>query len=135
MEEKEKEKVEKLIEKADRKLRAAQRLCEDEMYEDAISRGYYGMYHAATALLLTKEITAKTHSGLLAMLSLHFVKPGIMEEEYYSMIARDKDLRENSDYEPFYIGSSDEAKCVIDDAQGFIKRVKELIQVLSKEAD
>ncbi|MDI6704421.1 MAG: HEPN domain-containing protein [bacterium] len=127
MEEKTKEKVTKLIEKAERKLKAAHKLYESEMYEDAISRGYYAMYHAATALLLTKDLTAKTHSGLLTMLSLHFVKSGAMEEEYYSMIARDKDLRENGDYEPFYIGSSDEAECVIEDAQKFIKKVKGMI--------
>lgn len=123
------EKISKLIEKAERKLKAAYQLYETEMYEDAISRGYYAIYHATTALLLSKGLTAKTHSGLLALFSQHFIKTGLLPEDYYDIISRDKDLRENGDYEAFYIASLDEAKTVIEDAEKFIKKVKEILNV------
>jgi uncharacterized protein (UPF0332 family) len=87
------EKIIKLMEKSERKLKAAQKLYDDEMYEDAISRGYYAMFHTA------------------------------------QMISRDKDLRESGDYEPFYIASIDEARCVIEDAKEFIKKVKEILKI------
>lgn len=70
MDEKLKLRITKLIEKAERKLQAAQKLYEIKMYEDAISRGYYASYHAGMALLVSKGLSAKTHSGLLAMISL-----------------------------------------------------------------
>ena len=84
---------------------------------------------ATTALLLSKGLTAKTHSGLLALFSQHFIKTGLLPEDYYDIISRDKDLRENGDYEAFYIASLDEAKTVIEDAEKFIKKVKEILNV------
>ena len=129
MEEKLKQKLTKLLEKAERKLKAAEKLHENDMYEDAVSRAYYAMYHAAMALLLTKDISPRTHSGMLTMLSLHFVKSGEMQEEYFQMISKDKELRENGDYEPFFEGTSEEAMLVINDAHKFIEKAKEILNI------
>jgi len=38
------------------------------------------MYHAAKALLLTRNIAPKRHSGVLQMLGLEFVNKGYLEE-------------------------------------------------------
>lgn len=129
MEEKLKEKLTKLLEKAERKLKAAEKLYESKMYEDAVSRAYYAMYHAAIGLLLTKDILPKTHSGMLTMLAQHFVKSGEMPEEYFQMISKDKELRENGDYELLYEGTSEEAKLVIDDAHKFIEKAREILNL------
>lgn len=119
----------KMLEKAERKLKAARKLCQEEMYEDAISRAYYAMYHAALALLLTKGVSPRTHSGMLTMLSLHFVKSAELPDEYFRMISKDKELRENGDYELFYDGTSEETEMVVDDACKFVKKVKEMLNL------
>ena len=129
MEEKLKEKLTKLLEKAERKLKAAEKLYESKMYEDALSRAYYAMYHAAIGLLLTKDISPKTHSGMLTMLAQHFVKSGEMPEEYFQMISKGKELRENGDYELLYEGTSEEAKVVINDARKFIEEAREILNL------
>ena len=128
MDEKLRLRITKLIEKAERKLQAAQMLYESKMYEDSISRGYYTVYHAGMALLASKEFSAKTHSGLQTMISLHFVKTGILPREYYEILSRDKDLREDGDYEPFYTGSAEEAESVLEDARKFITKIKKLLR-------
>jgi uncharacterized protein (UPF0332 family) len=50
------------------------------------------MYQTATALLLTKDIVSKTHSGRLQMLSLHFIKGEVMDKRYFDMLTEAKDL-------------------------------------------
>ena len=52
--------IEMLLEKADERIGAAIALFENGYYDDAVSRAYYGMYFAAKALLLTKNISTKT---------------------------------------------------------------------------
>jgi uncharacterized protein (UPF0332 family) len=48
-----KELIKGYMEKADKKLKAARRLPETGDYEDAVSRAYYAVYHAAQSLLLS----------------------------------------------------------------------------------
>jgi uncharacterized protein (UPF0332 family) len=60
--------VQLLLERAASKLSAANVLLKDGYYDDAVSRAYYSMHFAARTLLLTKDITPKTHKGLIAKL-------------------------------------------------------------------
>ena len=53
-------------------LRAARALTDQRLGNDAVSRAYYGAYHAARALLLTLGMEARTHAGLARLLKLHF---------------------------------------------------------------
>jgi len=48
--------IKQLITRAEVRLKAAEYLYEKGFYEDAVSRTYYSMYFAATALLLTKNL-------------------------------------------------------------------------------
>lgn len=121
------EKIEKMMTKASRKLEAAQVLYEDGIYDDAISRAYYAMFHAATALLLKKGVTAKTHSGLLTMFSLHYVKSGEIAKEYFDILSESKELRENGDYEPYFEGHDEEARLALANAKKFLKKAEEIL--------
>ena len=42
----------------------------------AANRAYYSFFYAATALLLTLDITRSKHAGVMAALRERFVKPG-----------------------------------------------------------
>lgn len=127
MEKKLKAKIKKLLEKADRKLRTAERLSQMGEYDDALSRAYYAMYHAALALLLTKGTAPMTHAGLLILLSKQFVLTGKLEKRYFDMLSEAKELRESGDYEPFFVGTAKESNAVLQDAKAFIAKIKELL--------
>jgi uncharacterized protein (UPF0332 family) len=116
------------LKKANQKLQTSKKLYDDEEYEDAISRAYYAMYHAARALLLTKNIEPKTHKGVLTSLGQFFIKTGTLERAYGKMLAYAKELRENGDYSEYYVAAEEDAKIVIDDAQKFIEEIKSILQ-------
>lgn len=127
MEENLKKTVVKLIEKAERKLGVARTLLTGGHYEDAISRAYYSMFLSTEALLSTKGLVAKTHTGLLTIFSQQFVKTGIIGDNYYRMIAKSKDLRENGDYDAFFEPTLEETERVINDTEKFLTRIKEVL--------
>jgi len=54
----------KLIEKAERSLKASKTLLDKGYYDFAVSRAYYTMFYYARALLLTKNITPKKNIHL-----------------------------------------------------------------------
>ena len=55
------------LERAEKALKSAKLLQENGEHEDAASRAYYAMFHAARALLFNKGISAKTHRGTISI--------------------------------------------------------------------
>ena len=64
------------IQKANKKLEVAEKLLKSSDYDDAVSRAYYAVFHAAQALLLTEGERAETHKGIVMLFGLLFVKTG-----------------------------------------------------------
>jgi len=48
----------------------------------AVSRAYYAMFYATTALLGSRGLWRSKHQGLIAAFGEHFVKPGLIEPRY-----------------------------------------------------
>lgn len=57
-------------------LQAAKILLKSGFPNDAASRAYYAAFHAATALLLSKNLSFGSHAGVLRAINLNFVKTG-----------------------------------------------------------
>ena len=50
-------------------------------YASAVNRFYYGAFHAARALLATRELDSSRHSGVIALFQQHFVKTGVVSAD------------------------------------------------------
>ena len=124
-----KEKVDKALEKAEQKLNTAEKLLTTGDYDDAISRAYYSMFHAVSALLILKGLEAKTHSGLVNLFGQHFVKTGEIEARFGHMLSESKELRENGDYEIFFSGTREEAELTINNARELFAEVSKHIKL------
>jgi len=119
------------IEEAENKLAAAKSLFENGFYKDSASRSYYSMYHAARALLLTKDISPKTHEGVIAKFGLEFVKQDIIEKCYSKALAKGKDIREIADYDVIAEITEEEAESVVEDAEEFLERINKAIREIN----
>ncbi len=67
----------------------------------AIGRFYYAAFHAARALLATKELDASRHTGVIKLFSQHFVKPGLVFPETAKVLSRSFEKRLDSEYEDY----------------------------------
>ena len=114
------------LERAEKALKSAKLLQENGELEDAASRAYYAMFHAARAILFNKGISAKTHRGTISIFGEKIVKQGILSEEYADMLRKAFDLRQKSDYELYTELNAETVKEAIKNAEKFIKKAKEL---------
>lgn len=90
---------------------------------DAVSRLYYYLYHAVRALLLSKGFEPKTHEGALRLLSMHFVKPGLLDVETSHIFTRLMKYREEADYNPSYVFTQSDYTGFKEEAEAFHARV------------
>jgi uncharacterized protein (UPF0332 family) len=119
--------VDELLVRAEERLRAARHLLIGAHFSDAVSRAYYGMYFASTALLLSKGLTAKTHSGLVALVFEHFVRPGLLERDVAGLLPSAMAARHEADYGFPDKATELEASETLADAERFVRRAREIL--------
>lgn len=66
------------------------------------NRLYYSLFHAATALLTDKGMTAKTHGGLIRLIGLNFVETSILSTDDGRLIATLFRMRQAGDYDDLF---------------------------------
>lgn len=99
----------------------------------AISRAYYAMFYASTALLGSQRIWRSKHQGVIAALGEYFVKPGLIEAEYGRIFSDAFHARLDSDYTAYPSPDIDTAQQMVEKAQIFVERVTQLLAEI--EAD
>ena len=112
------------VEKRKEKLNAAKALLKDGFIDDAISRAYYSMFHAASAVLLSDGISVESHGALKNMFGLHFVKTGKIDKKFSRWLNKLKDERENGDYDIFTSFDTDDARIDIQEAEEFLEEMQ-----------
>jgi uncharacterized protein (UPF0332 family) len=95
--------IQEELERAKEALKSADILFENDLIKDAMSRLYYFTLYYIKALLLTKGLEPKSHEGALRLLSLHFIKEGILEPNVAHIFSKLMKYREEADYNPSYI--------------------------------
>ena len=125
--------IKKIMAKGDRSVRAAKLLKKASQFDFAVSRAYYAMFYYATAVLLTKGLSFSTHKGLISGFGAHFVKPGTFPRDLAKKLSVAFRHRNISDYEFGYEVVEEIAKQTIEDAEVFIKVVKNYLKQVMKE--
>ena len=110
-------------EKAALALEDAYFLIDAGKYNLAANRLYYALYYAASALLISKGIETKTHSGLITQISMHLVKTGILSVDDGKLLKVMFELRHEGDYEDFI-------EVQREDIEEYTPRVRELVDKL-----
>jgi uncharacterized protein (UPF0332 family) len=102
-------------------LRSAQYNLDGDYYGVAVNRAYYAFFYAATALLLTLNITRGKHSGVMAAFREHFIKLGLFPTQDSRAYGEAFALRNVTDYE--MLGKADKAQAyaVVENAERFVE--------------
>jgi uncharacterized protein (UPF0332 family) len=112
------------VEHAQQMLQVADHNLADGFYASAINRAYYAIFYAANALLATKGLSRSKHSAVIATFRQHFVKPGLIEDEYSDIYGRVMANRHVGDYEIQLTIEPSVAQDDLRDAQRFVERVE-----------
>ena len=106
-------------------LQVADHNLADGFYASAINRAYYAIFYAANALLATKGLSRSKHSAVIAAFRQHFIKLGLIENEYSDIYGRVMDDRHKGDYDIIEstVGQA-QAQTDLEDARRFVERVE-----------
>ena len=115
------------LRKAEHRLKVAGLLQKEKEYEDAVSRAYYSVYHAAQAALLTEGLRAETHRGLATLFGLHLVQTGKLPKKLAKYLRNLRDDREEGDYEVCLSVDVETSQTAIREAEEFVKEIQNFL--------
>ena len=118
------------IESAEERLTAALVLINSGLFQDAVSRSYYAVFQATRAVLATKMLDSRKHSGIISLFNQYFIKTGLLHKDYGKILKSSKDYRHASDYNDFYIISKIEAKEIVNNALIFVNGMKDYLTLV-----
>lgn len=88
-----------MLARAAEKLKVAELLLENRAWDDAASRAYYAAFHAVSALLLSRGKTFSKHAQVLGAFNRDFVKTGIFDKSFTTLLMRLFEDRQTGDYD------------------------------------
>jgi uncharacterized protein (UPF0332 family) len=119
------------LKKSYKLLKTANKILELEDCDDCDtvnSRAYYSLYNAIQAVLSFDGVSFKSHGQCLGYFSGKYIKTGIISGDMQKIINLASELRNNSDYTPFYETGAEIAKQNIDNVSLFLETVKTFLK-------
>jgi uncharacterized protein (UPF0332 family) len=108
---------------ADQALATAQTNLDSDDYRAAANRAYYAVFYAASAILLTRGIERRRHSGVIGAFREHFVRTGIIEPEFSGIYGESLVVREDADYSIELPVGLDTVESGMRQASRFVQRI------------
>lgn len=115
------------IEKAYKSLEEAKAVANLKYWNLTGNRLYYCVFHMASALLLDKGFTAKTHAGVIHLIGEKFISTGLLDKSYGRLFSRLYELRQSGDYDDMYDATEEEVVPYFEKVNAFIKAMESLI--------
>ena len=102
--------VEYRLKNAKEKLESAKLLLDAGQYKDSISRSYYAIFTAIRAVLAKDKVDFARHSGVITYFQKEYIKTGIFEKKYSKYLQSAFQIRNDCDYDDFYIAAKIDAE-------------------------
>lgn len=101
---------------------------ESAYWADALSKSYYAMFYAASALVRTKDLRPSKHSAIIAAVGEHFAKPGLIDRRLHRQLIDMFDERQIADYEVLLAITEEQAQEGLQAAEQFVIAVAEYLE-------
>ncbi len=122
-----KEGTRKLLDKAERAIRAAQTLLDAADAEFAAGRVYYAMFYVAEALLYERDLEFGRHSAVHAAFGKEFAKSGLLDARFHRWLLDAFTARLRSDYGFETPASEEEVEETLEQAHSFLTAARDFL--------
>ena len=122
--------VEARLEKASRAYEQAKGVVELEYWETIANRLYYAAYDAVSALLIAHGEQPQTHSGVIHLFGMIFIKSGILDAEAGKLFHRLFTMRQTGDYDDTFDLAKEDVLPYVEPTGLFVERVGALARSL-----
>lgn len=113
---------------AEERLLSSKVLLDAGLFKDSIGRSYYAIFSAVKAILALDQIDFKKHSEVIGYFQKNYVKTGIIEVKYSKYLQNAFQVRNNCDYNDFYIVSKKDAEEQYNNAAEMIETIKDYLK-------
>ena len=120
--------IEYRISRAKETLIEAKKLFDDNLIYGSVNRLYYACFNAVLALLLSKDINAKTHKGVRNQFHLKFILTNEIEKKHSQFFSEIFAQRGESDYDDFAEVDKDVMAEWIEKTSEFISNVEKYLK-------
>ncbi|MEN6425808.1 MAG: HEPN domain-containing protein [Phycisphaerales bacterium] len=110
--------------KAQTFLRTAEQVLSMGDCDSCASRCYYAMFLMAQAALLTKDLSASSHKGVISLFGEHFAKTGILGNHMGKALNYAYRKRIVGDYGVSLSVTREEAEELLEAAKDFVQKVR-----------
>jgi len=119
--------VQHRFEKAKKTFGEIHILVQNNFCNNAVSRLYYACFYAVSALLLQKNIQAKTHAGARQMFGLHYVDKGLIPSESGRFYTKIFDLRHDGDYDDYIDYDREDVLALMQPAKELMNQIQAIL--------
>lgn len=113
---------------AEEKLISAKILMDAGQNKDSVGRSYYAIFSAVRAVLARDEVDFSKHAGVIAYFQKNYIKTGIFDKKYSKYLQGAFQIRNNCDYNDFYIVSRADTEEQYDHAVEMLEVIKEYLK-------
>lgn len=111
------------LDSADDKLKSARILLDSGQLKDSVGRSYYAIFSAVRAVLAKDGVDFSRHAGVISYFQKNYIKTHIFDSKYSQYLTAAFQVRNNCDYDDFYVVSRTRA-------EEQYAHAKEMIQVI-----
>lgn len=94
---------------AEEKLYSSKILLDAGQYKDSIGRSYYAIFSAVRAVLAKDKVDFSKHAGVISYFQREYIKTELFDKKYSKYITIAFQIRNNCDYDDFFIVSRTDA--------------------------
>ena len=120
------------IEQARDCLQSADREVKADSFKTAANRSYYAVFHSMRAVLALDNFDSKRHSGIIAAFRERYIKTGKFAPHFSDVIGEAFEVRNNSDYQDFFIVPKSDVLEQIENARLFLEAVAKYVNNVSE---
>jgi len=114
------------FERAHESIAEAKYLRDGGYFNGAVTRLYYACFNAARGLLTANGIDTSTHKGVKTMLSMYFIRKGLLSIEHGATLTDLFNQRHVSDYEAYAFRDASSVDYLLPKSEEFVKATEAL---------
>lgn len=115
------------IERANDTIKEVEFIVTGNFWNLAANRLYYAAFYICQALLLSRHISASSHTGVSRMMHLHFIKEGILTEEEGDLLGKLFRMRQTGDYDDLWDWTERDILPLVPKTKELISKIESLI--------
>jgi uncharacterized protein (UPF0332 family) len=120
------------VAKAEKWLEDAEKALKSEAYDSSVLSSYLVMFHSARAILFFDGYREKSHACVARYLEEKYVKSKTLERKWVDLLDHHREVRHENQYDLSFFSTDEDAENVLESAEQFLGRMKQLIDSRKK---